>query len=51
MNKNDKNIVQKGNNKNMITSIDNLIAYSSKYFTLEVGDMIMTGTPEGVGPI
>lgn len=44
-------IVQKGNTKNMIFKIQYLISYLSKYFTLNFGDMIMTGTPEGVGPI
>ena len=31
--------------------IDDLISYSSKYITLNDGDLILTGTPEGVGPI
>lgn len=44
-------IVQKGNTKNMIFKIPFLISYISKYFTLNYGDMIMTGTPEGVGPL
>ena len=47
---NDK-IVQAGNTKDMIFNIDNLIAYVSKYFTLKIGDLIYTGTPEGVGEI
>ena len=33
----------------MIVSIDKLISYASKFFTLEEGDIIFTGTPEGVG--
>lgn len=44
-------IVQLGNTSDMINTIDNLIAYASKYFTLQVGDLIYTGTPKGVGPI
>jgi len=28
-----------------------LIAHISKYFTLNAGDLIYTGTPEGVGPV
>ncbi|PKQ64897.1 2-hydroxyhepta-2,4-diene-1,7-dioate isomerase [Labilibaculum filiforme] len=43
--------VQTGNTSNMIFSIDYLISYLSKYFTLKIGDMIYTGTPEGVGPV
>ena len=42
---------QKGNTANMLFSIDALIAYVSQYFTLKIGDLIFTGTPEGVGPI
>ncbi len=44
-------IRQQGNSKNMIFSIDDLIVYISKFFTLKIGDLIFTGTPEGVGPI
>jgi 2-keto-4-pentenoate hydratase/2-oxohepta-3-ene-1,7-dioic acid hydratase in catechol pathway len=42
---------QQGNTAQMIFSIDELIAYVSKYFTLKIGDLIFTGTPQGVGPI
>ena len=41
---------QKGNSKNMIFSIDKIIAYVSQFITLRTGDLIFTGTPEGVGP-
>lgn len=44
-------IAQKGNSANMIFSIENIIDYTSKYFTLKIGDLIFTGTPEGVGKI
>lgn len=44
-------IVQVGNSKNMIFNIDQLICYISKYMTLKKGDLIFTGTPEGVGSI
>jgi acylpyruvate hydrolase len=40
---------QDGNTKNMIFSFDELICYVSKYFTLQKGDLIYTGTPAGVG--
>lgn len=47
---NDKT-VQKGSTSDMIFSIDNLIAYISKYFKIQVGDIIFTGTPVGVSKI
>ena len=34
-----------------IFSIPDLISYMSDYFTLEEGDLILTGTPSGVGPV
>lgn len=47
---NDK-IVQQGNTKDMIFSVDTIIAYVSQFFTLKIGDLIFTGTPAGVGQI
>jgi 2-keto-4-pentenoate hydratase/2-oxohepta-3-ene-1,7-dioic acid hydratase in catechol pathway len=44
-------IAQKGNSADMIYSIDQIIAEVSKYFTLKTGDIIMTGTPSGVGRV
>ncbi len=44
-------VVQKGNTKDLIFSFDTLICYLSKYFKLQQGDIIYTGTPEGVGPV
>lgn len=41
--------VQIGNSKNMIFSFDAIIANISNYFSLNIGDLIFTGTPEGVG--
>jgi 2-keto-4-pentenoate hydratase/2-oxohepta-3-ene-1,7-dioic acid hydratase in catechol pathway len=35
----------------MLFSIDQLIAYVSKFMTLKIGDLLFTGTPAGVGPI
>ena len=35
----------------MLFSVDRLIAYASRFFTLRMGDLIFTGTPAGVGPI
>ncbi|KAA9001773.1 fumarylacetoacetate hydrolase family protein [Affinibrenneria salicis] len=42
---------QQGNTRDMITPILPLIAYMSRFFTLRAGDIILTGTPQGVGPI
>lgn len=42
---------QKGNTKHMIYSFSYLVAYLSNFFTLKKGDLIYTGTPEGVGPV
>ena len=44
-------IKQKSNTKNMIYSVERIIEFISQIMTLEAGDLIMTGTPEGVGEI
>ena len=44
-------LVQQGNSKDMIFSFDQLIAYVSKFFSLQIGDLMFTGTPAGVGPV
>lgn len=43
--------VQTGNTSDMLWKIDELISYVSQYFTLKIGDIIFTGTPEGVGKV
>jgi 2-keto-4-pentenoate hydratase/2-oxohepta-3-ene-1,7-dioic acid hydratase in catechol pathway len=43
--------VQKGNTSYMLWKIDELIAYVSQFFTLKIGDIIFTGTPEGVAVV
>ncbi len=43
--------VQQGNTRDMIYSVDKIIAFVSKFFTLKIGDLIFTGTPAGVGPV
>ncbi len=43
--------VQKGNSKDMIFDFSAVICHISKYFTLQMGDYIFTGTPSGVGPV
>jgi len=42
---------QHGSTADMIHKIKPLIAYMSQFFTLRAGDVILTGTPEGVGPL
>ena len=42
---------QDGCTRDMIWSVNELLAYISKFFTLEAGDIILTGTPEGVGKL
>ncbi|MFY7652326.1 MAG: fumarylacetoacetate hydrolase family protein, partial [Chitinophagaceae bacterium] len=42
-------IVQQGNTKDMIFSFDTIVAYISNYFSLNIGDLVYTGTPAGVG--
>jgi len=42
---------QSSNTGNMAFSVEKIIEYISKIMTLEPGDLIMTGTPEGVGEI
>lgn len=43
--------VQRGNTDDMLFSFEKIIAYASQFFTLQVGDLIFTGTPAGVGPV
>lgn len=43
--------VQEGNAKDMIFSIDEIICYISKFVTIKPGDLIFTGTPEGVSAV
>lgn len=44
-------IVQHGFARDMIFNIEQVVSFISHRFTLHKGDMIFTGTPEGVGPI
>lgn len=43
--------VQEGNTRDMLFSVDQIVAYVSRFFTLKIGDLIYTGTPVGVGPV
>ncbi len=45
------NLKQHGFTRDMIFSIDQIIAYVSRFITLKTGDLIFTGTPAGVGPV
>ena len=44
-----KEKVQEANSSQMIFSIDQIISNISNYFSLNIGDLIFTGTPAGVG--
>jgi 2-keto-4-pentenoate hydratase/2-oxohepta-3-ene-1,7-dioic acid hydratase in catechol pathway len=44
-------VVQSGDSALMIHTFDTIICYASKFFKLQVGDYIFTGTPAGVGPV
>lgn len=42
---------QESSTSHMVFSVAQLISYCSRIFTLEPGDLIYTGTPDGVGPV
>ena len=44
-------LVQEGHTSDLIFSFEELICYISRFFRLQVGDYIFTGTPAGVGPV
>ena len=48
---NNNSTVQKGNSEMMLWNIDELVSYVSRFFTLKIGDIIFTGTPEGVAAV
>ncbi|WP_456313291.1 fumarylacetoacetate hydrolase family protein [Pseudomonas shirazensis] len=48
---NNAQAVQKGNTSFMLWKIDELVSYVSQFFTLKIGDIIFTGTPEGVAAV
>jgi 2-keto-4-pentenoate hydratase/2-oxohepta-3-ene-1,7-dioic acid hydratase in catechol pathway len=50
LNKNQET-VQKGNSADMLYDFDSLVSYISNYFSLNIGDVIFTGTPAGVGEV
>ncbi len=42
---------QRANTRDLILSLPQIIELASQYYTLQPGDLIYTGTPEGVGPV
>ena len=42
---------QQSNTRHLVFDIARLIEFASSFYTLQPGDIIMTGTPEGVGPV
>jgi 2-keto-4-pentenoate hydratase/2-oxohepta-3-ene-1,7-dioic acid hydratase in catechol pathway len=46
-----KEEMQNGNSKDMIFDFDFLVSYISNFFSINIGDLIYTGTPKGVGEI
>ena len=46
-----KTTVQEGNTSDMLFSVDRIVSYISRYFTLKTGDILFTGTPAGVGQV
>jgi 2-keto-4-pentenoate hydratase/2-oxohepta-3-ene-1,7-dioic acid hydratase in catechol pathway len=44
-----KETVQSGNTADMIFSFDQIVSHISQYFSINIGDLIYTGTPAGVG--
>ncbi|WP_231427061.1 MULTISPECIES: fumarylacetoacetate hydrolase family protein [Pedobacter] len=42
---------QKGHTKDLLFSFEKIISFVSQYITLKKGDLIFTGTPEGVGKV
>lgn len=42
---------QSANTKDLIIDVPGLIEFASSFYTLQPGDILMTGTPEGVGPV
>jgi 2-keto-4-pentenoate hydratase/2-oxohepta-3-ene-1,7-dioic acid hydratase in catechol pathway len=42
---------QNSNTSDMVMGVAELIEFASSFYTLEPGDVLMTGTPQGVGPV
>jgi 2-keto-4-pentenoate hydratase/2-oxohepta-3-ene-1,7-dioic acid hydratase in catechol pathway len=46
-----KELVQQGNTKDMIHDFDQLVCHISNFFSINIGDLVFTGTPKGVGEL
>lgn len=46
-----KELVQRDNSENMIFDFDYIVSYISNFFSINIGDLIFTGTPAGVGEL
>ncbi|MDN3637717.1 fumarylacetoacetate hydrolase family protein [Simiduia curdlanivorans] len=44
-------VTQDGNTRDMLTPVAELLAYASQFFSFAPGDVLLTGTPAGVGPL
>ena len=42
---------QRANTRDLILSVPELVAWASSFYTLHPGDVLLTGTPQGVGPV
>jgi 2-keto-4-pentenoate hydratase/2-oxohepta-3-ene-1,7-dioic acid hydratase in catechol pathway len=49
--KKNSEVVQQANSKEMLFDFDYLVSYISNFFSINIGDLIFTGTPKGVGEI
>ncbi len=49
--KKNKETVQQGNTKDLIFPFEKIIAFISRFISLKTGDLIYTGTPEGIGKV
>lgn len=47
----DGKTVQKGFSGDMLFAVDEIVAFVSRFYTLKMGDLLFTGTPQGVGPV
>ena len=46
-----KELVQQSNSNLMVHNFDKIVSYISTFFSVNIGDLVFTGTPAGVGEI